>query len=113
MRHIWCPACGWFGRKARRRNADAEAQAHITWASMLARESRSRRSDADEPVAVAECRTIRHPYPALTLHSHVADVPCDDSCSTSPAGYSETVIFPPVSSERLAEADAAVRRLFR
>ena len=30
-----CPACGLFGRKARRRAADADARAHVAWAAHL------------------------------------------------------------------------------
>ena len=30
-----CPSCGLFGRKARRRAADADARAHVAWAAHL------------------------------------------------------------------------------
>jgi hypothetical protein len=35
-----CPSCGLFGRKARRRAADAEAAAHVAWAAGLAEAKR-------------------------------------------------------------------------
>ncbi|AKF14662.1 hypothetical protein AVJ28_gp93 [Mycobacterium phage Baee] len=34
-RRFRCPACGWFGRKARRRVRDAEDASHIAWAHNL------------------------------------------------------------------------------
>ncbi|AER49405.1 hypothetical protein STINGER_91 [Mycobacterium phage Stinger] len=42
---LWCPACGWFGRKARRRNRAADAAAHIRWAAQIARDIRRERAE--------------------------------------------------------------------
>lgn len=42
---LWCPACGWFGRKARRRNRAADAASHIRWAAQIARDIRHERRD--------------------------------------------------------------------
>ena len=41
-----CPSCGLFGRKARRRAADADARAHVAWAAGLAAEAAERRYKA-------------------------------------------------------------------
>ncbi|QFG09026.1 hypothetical protein SEA_MAGPIE_90 [Mycobacterium phage Magpie] len=42
---VWCPSCGWFGRKARRRNRAADAAGHMRWAAQIAREIRQERRD--------------------------------------------------------------------
>lgn len=45
VKHARCPACGWFGFKARRRNANADAAAHIAWAANLVKGRPIRLSD--------------------------------------------------------------------
>ena len=42
---IWCPSCGWFGRKARRRNRAADTASHIRWAAQLACDIRRERAE--------------------------------------------------------------------
>ncbi|AYB70636.1 hypothetical protein SEA_SERENDIPITOUS_95 [Mycobacterium phage Serendipitous] len=54
-RRFRCPACGWFGRKARRRAADTEAQSHIAWAaSLLALRPSREPLTFEQAVSVAE-----------------------------------------------------------
>ena len=48
---IFCPACGFLGRRARRRAADADAALHVAWAAALgdrARADRRSRETGDE-----------------------------------------------------------------
>lgn len=57
--HWWCPACGWFGRRARKRARRADDTAHILWARQLANETRARRVGPDGLIAATDCRVLR------------------------------------------------------
>ncbi|AER49007.1 hypothetical protein SEA_DONNY_94 [Mycobacterium phage Donny] len=97
-RRFRCPACGWFGRKARRRAEDAEAASHIAWAASLL---------APRPT------TIRVPGVSLTLHTHDPEtVECRgeaSGCRTFPAEDSIITTFPTPTRETYEHWD----RLFR
>ena len=41
-----CPSCGLFGRKARRRAADADAAGHVAWAAHLVELAAEQRNKA-------------------------------------------------------------------
>ncbi|ORA24876.1 hypothetical protein [Mycobacterium aquaticum] len=41
--HLWCPACGWFGRRKRRRARDAADAALVAFHARLAAEVRAER----------------------------------------------------------------------
>lgn len=70
-RRFRCPACGWFGRKARRRARDAEDALHIAWAHSLV---------APRPT------TIRVPGVRMTLHTHD---PSTSACGSGCREYPE------------------------
>ncbi|MCT7373381.1 hypothetical protein [Mycolicibacterium llatzerense] len=55
--HLWCPSCGWFGRRARRRNRRAAERGLVLFHAALAREARRDR------VRTAVLRAAAHPHP--------------------------------------------------
>ncbi|AGT14006.1 hypothetical protein PHELEMICH_92 [Mycobacterium phage Phelemich] len=94
-RRLRCPACGLFGRRARRRAADAEAQNHIAWAASLLAPQRSPEpvrmlhDDVDEYAAFhrRQVEAMDSPWKgmALGLHDHAPDEPCEATCTFYPA----------------------------
>lgn len=62
MNHIHCPACGWFGRKARRRARDKADAALIRFHANLARETRRARYRRMLAVSPATAEAIAHEF---------------------------------------------------
>ena len=111
-----CPACGTFGRRARRRAERAADALHIAWARHLAAGARRSRADSTGLIAVTDCRvlgpgtppgryerTVR--LPAVTLHTHGPEVPCrgaETGCSEYPATTTTEVtdILPELTEEQ-------------
>ncbi|AKF14356.1 hypothetical protein SEA_VINCENZO_94 [Mycobacterium phage Vincenzo] len=77
MHAIYCPACGWFGRKAAGRNRRAADTAHVRWAAQLARETRAERRDKvfRETDGGLFAAMVDSPTP-LTLDQVLATLPC-------------------------------------
>ncbi|AOT27315.1 hypothetical protein KNT58_gp91 [Mycobacterium phage Fortunato] len=102
---VRCPSCGWFGRKARRRNRAATDAGHIRWAAQLAQQTRQdRKRELLAQMYRAPGRYTRTvTLPAISLHSHTADQPCVDTCSHYPATTTEEVIdvFPDLTEDQV------------
>lgn len=59
--HIWCPACGWFGRAKRRRDRQADDTALILFFDKLAAEVRAERRQPRVTLWDGEYRWIAGP----------------------------------------------------
>lgn len=97
-----CPACGWFGAKARRRAREAKATILVDFHAHLADQARRARQP----------REVKAPIQAWEWHQHSKDEPCVPTCILMPAGEQITTFFPAPSHEDLAHAEATIRRLF-
>jgi len=71
-----CPACGPFGRRARRRNADADAFAHIAWARGLVEQTTRERRSQLETIAKAMAKDFA---------DYFHDCPGEGCCGPAPA----------------------------
>ncbi len=55
--HAWCPSCGWFGMRARRRNRRAHETGLVLFHAGLARDARRER------FRQIVLRSVEHPIP--------------------------------------------------
>lgn len=78
MSHIWCPACGWFGLRARRRNAEAADTALVLFHSQLAAQARARRRQQAAAKALLDevnaAGVILAPWMRKLVEKHLAHI---------------------------------------
>ncbi len=95
--HLWCPSCGWFGLRAKRRNRRATELGLVLFHAGLAREARRERFRQ----TVLRAAANPHPVPPWERRGSMCEdyetegcsVPwCPTGCYLTPTGHHHTVV---------------------